>query len=76
MNTYLFSLINFITNNEELFQMNADILSVNTRHKHYHHKPTANLLCFQKNGYYAGIKIFNNLPSDLESLMNENHDLK
>jgi hypothetical protein len=45
--------------------------SVNTRHKNYLHKPTANLSCFQKSMHYAGIKIFNTLPSDLKSLTNE-----
>jgi hypothetical protein len=43
----------------------------NTRHKHQLHKPTANLSCIQKSLYDAGIKMFNNLPSDLRSLMNE-----
>jgi hypothetical protein len=33
--------------NEEHFQTNADVHSVNIRHKHYLHKPTANLSCFQ-----------------------------
>ena len=68
---YIYSLINLITNNEEHFQTNADVHSVNTRHKHCLHKPTANLSCFQKSAYYAGINIFNNLPSDLKGLMNE-----
>jgi hypothetical protein len=68
---YIFSLINFITSKEEHFQTNADIHSVNTRHKNYLHKPPANLSCFQKSTYYAGIKIFNNLPSALKILMHE-----
>jgi hypothetical protein len=34
---YIFSLMNFVTNNKEHFQTNADIHSVNTRHKHYLH---------------------------------------
>jgi hypothetical protein len=67
---YIFSLINFITNNEKHFQNNADV-RVNTRHKHYLHKPPANLSCFQKSTCNVGIKIFNNLPPDLKSLMNE-----
>jgi hypothetical protein len=66
-----FSLINFITNNEEHFQTNADVHSVNTSHKGYLHVPTANFSCFQKSTYYAGIKIFNNLPPYLKSLLNE-----
>jgi hypothetical protein len=65
---YLYSLINFITNNEEHFQMNADVHSVNVRHKHCLHKPTANSSCFQKS---AQIKIFSNLPYDLKCLMSE-----
>jgi hypothetical protein len=51
--------------------MQMDI--VNTRHEHYLHKPAANLLCFQKSAYYAGNKIFNNLSSDLKSLLREHY---
>jgi hypothetical protein len=40
------------------------------------HRPIANLLCFQKSTYYVGIKIFNNLPSGLKSLMNEKAQFK
>jgi hypothetical protein len=70
---HIFSLINFITNKEERFQSNADVHTVNTRHKNYlhgPHKPPANPSCFQESTYctyYAGIKIFNNLLSDLKS---------
>jgi hypothetical protein len=45
--------------------------AVLTRHKHYLHKPTAKISCFQKSAYYDRIKIFNNLPSYVRSLMNE-----
>jgi hypothetical protein len=64
---YMFSLIYFITNNKQQFQTNADVHSINTRHKHYIY----NLSCFEKSAYYSGIKISNNLPSDLRSLINE-----
>jgi hypothetical protein len=60
---YIFSLTLFITNNDEHFQTNADVHCVNTRYKHYLHKPTASLSSFQKSTHYAGIKIFNSLPS-------------
>jgi hypothetical protein len=49
---YIFSLINFITNNEEHFQSNAELHSVNTRHKHYLRKPTVreqNILWWDQN---------------------------
>jgi hypothetical protein len=50
--------------------------SVNTRNKNQLHKPTANLSCFQKSAYYAGIKISNNLPSNLTSLVNKKAQFK
>jgi hypothetical protein len=50
--------------------------NVNTRHKHCLHRPIANLSCFHKSVYYAGIKICNKLPSDLKCLINEKALLK
>jgi hypothetical protein len=38
---YVFPLINLIINNQERFQTNADVHSVNTRNKHHLHRPTA-----------------------------------
>jgi hypothetical protein len=70
---YEYIYINFITNNKELFLMNVDVHSVNTRHKHGLHKPTANLSCLWKSIYYAGIKIFSNLQSDLKCLKVATH---
>jgi hypothetical protein len=72
---YIFSLLNFIMNNQEHFQTNSAVHSVNTRNKHHLHRPAANLTCFQKNTYF-GIKIFNNLPSSLKRLMNEKAKFK
>jgi hypothetical protein len=68
---YIYSLINFNTNNIEPYQTNADVHSINTRHKHCLHKPAANFSCFQKNAYSTGIKIFNKLPLNIKSLMKE-----
>jgi hypothetical protein len=47
------------------------LYSVNTRNKHHLHRQTTNLSCFQKRAYYAGINIFNSLPSSLKSFMND-----
>jgi hypothetical protein len=55
---YKFTLINFVVNNQDHFQTNSAIHSVNTRNRDHHHKQTANLSYFQKSAYYAGIKIF------------------
>jgi len=67
---YIFTLMNFVVNNQERFQTNSAIHS-NTRNRDHLHRPTANLSCFQKSAYYAGTKIFNSLPSNFRSLMNE-----
>jgi hypothetical protein len=67
---YIFTLMSFVVNNQELFQTNSAIHSVNIRKRDHLHRPTANFSCFQKSAYHAGIKIFNSLPSYLKSLMN------
>jgi hypothetical protein len=66
---YVLSLKDFNANNEEHIQTIMDVHGVNTRHKYYPHKPSANFSCFQKSTYFTGINIFNNLLSDLKSLM-------
>jgi hypothetical protein len=73
---YLFSLLDFIINNQEHFQTNSAVHSVNTRNMHHLRRPVANLSCFQKGTYYSGIKVFKNLPSSLKSLTNEKAEFK
>jgi hypothetical protein len=46
---YIFSLINFITNNEKHFQKNTDEHSVNTRHKHYINCGVSNPVAWRDN---------------------------
>jgi hypothetical protein len=64
----IFSLMNFIINNQENFQTNSSIHNIKRRNKHFLHRPNANLSCFQKSTFYAGIIIFNNLPPSLAIL--------
>jgi IS1 family transposase len=73
---YIFSLINFILNNQEHFQTNSSIHSIDTRNKHHLHRPNANLSCFQKSTFYATIRVFNRLPLSLISLKNEKTKFK
>ena len=68
---YVLSVMNFSVNNQEHFQKNSSIHNINTRSKHHHHRPNANLSCFQKSIFYAGIKIFDSLPHSLTILKNE-----
>jgi hypothetical protein len=68
---YIFSLMMFVVDNQDNFQTNSSIHGVDTRNKTQHHRPIANLLCFQKGVSYADIKIFNSLPSSILNLRND-----
>jgi IS1 family transposase len=72
----IFPLLIFIINNQEHFQVNSAVHSVNTRNKHHLHRPVANLTCFQRSAYYSAINIFNNLPASLGYLMKEKAKFK
>jgi hypothetical protein len=70
---YIFSIMNFIINNQENFQAHSSVHSINTRNKHNLHRTTANLSYFLKSTFCAGINIFNSLPLTLTNLR---HNLK
>jgi hypothetical protein len=73
---YIFSLTKFILNNQENFQTNLSIHSIDNRNKHHLLRPNANLSSFQKSSFYAGIRIFNRLPLSLINLKNEKTQFK
>jgi hypothetical protein len=73
---YIFSLMNFIVNNQEHFQTNSAVHGVNARNRHDLHRPAAKLSCFQKSAYYSSIKILNNLPCSVKSLINKKVQFK
>ena len=68
---YTISLLNFIINNQEIFQTNSSIFHINARNKQHLHRPNANLPCFQKSTFYAGINIFNILPPRVTIVKND-----
>jgi hypothetical protein len=70
---FLLSLLLFIVDNMEKFQRNLDINSISTRHRYNPHVPNSNLSKYQKEVYYSGIKIFNNLPPNVKKL---SHNIK
>jgi hypothetical protein len=72
---YIFSLMNFIVNNQN-FQTNLSVHNINTRNKHHFHRPNAILSCFQKSTLYDGIRIYSSLPHSLTSLQNEKAKFK
>jgi hypothetical protein len=75
MSKYIFISEHYL-NNQEHFQTNSSIHSIDTSNKHHLHRPNANLSGFQKSTFYAGIRIFNRLPLSLISLKNEKTKFK
>jgi hypothetical protein len=53
---YIFTLMNFVVNNQEHFQKNSALHSVDTRNRGRLHEPTTNLSSFQRSAYYAASK--------------------
>jgi hypothetical protein len=73
---YILSLMLFIVDNLEDFQTNAYIHGLDTRNKNQSHLPIVNLSCAQKGVAYCGIKIFNNLPSNIQIHRNDRKKFK
>ena len=70
---YIFSLMMFVAKNRELFVINANVHNFPTRLHNDLHLPNANLSVFQKGVYISGVKIFNNLPTDLKQISHNIH---
>jgi hypothetical protein len=73
---YIFSLMNFVANNQEYFETNSAIHNFNTRNRDHLYRSIANLSCFEKSAYCSGIRIFNSLPSNLRGLKNKKMQFK
>jgi hypothetical protein len=65
---YLFSLLLCIINNKNYFITNSENHSMHTRSSNNFHLPQANLAIYQKDVYYSGVKVFNNLPQDTKDI--------
>ena len=63
---YIFSLLQFVVKNSNLFPLNKNIHSFNTRQQSNSHQPSAHLRKYQLGPYYMGINLFNTLPSTLK----------
>ena len=68
--------MNLFINNQEIFETNSSILNIHTRNKHHLHRLNANLSCFQKSKFSAGIKIVNNIPHSVTILKNDKTKFK
>jgi len=68
---YIFSLLMFVVKNKDLFLLNSDIHTINTRNNSNLYVPNTNLTIFQKGVLYSGCKIYKNLPPHIKGLSND-----
>jgi hypothetical protein len=66
----------FVVNNRNLFLDNADLYSIKTRNSYNLYLPLPHLTKYQKGVYYAGIWLFNHLPTSIKNTANETKVLK
>jgi hypothetical protein len=59
----------------ELFTPNADIHAKNTRNKFNIFLPQTRLTKYKKGVYFAGIKIFNHLPENINKFTNNGYKI-
>jgi hypothetical protein len=64
---YLFSLLLFVSYNKALSSSNIDSHTIATRQSQDVYLPQANLTVYQKGVYYAGIKMYNKISTEIKS---------
>jgi len=62
---YILSLMRFLSSNLDTFTFNSSIHNINTRYRLKLHKPLVNLKIYQQSSYYNCVNIYNKLPEDL-----------
>jgi hypothetical protein len=65
---YIFSLLLFFINNNEVFPTINEIHSICTRHSDNLHRTLLHLTKAQKGVYFSGIKVYNSLPQSIKQL--------
>jgi hypothetical protein len=70
---YMLSLMLFIVYNQKDFLTNANAHGLDTRNKNHLYLPVVSLSCVQK---WSGVKIFNSLPSNIQSYRNDRKRFK
>jgi hypothetical protein len=61
----------FVVKNKDLFLLNSDIHTINTRNNSNLYMPNTNLTIFQKGVLYSGCKIYNKLSPHIKGLSND-----
>ena len=73
---YIIPLLTLVSNNREKYFANSEIHNINARHISNLHLPRAHLNIYQKGVYYSGIKIFNSLPQDIKTYIDNPRTFK
>jgi hypothetical protein len=73
---YIFSVLLFVTKNNDQFLSNSQVHKINTRQTSDVYVPTANLTIYQKGVYYSGIKIYNHLSTVIKDLSGDENKFK
>ena len=73
---YIYSLLLFVMDNGDCFEVNSEIHNINTRNKSNLHLPISNLSVYQKGPYYTAIRVFNSLPSQIKELCHNRNQFK
>jgi hypothetical protein len=72
---YILSLSLFLVKNINIFKINSMVHSINTRHCSHLYLHTAHMNWVQKGVDHSGIKVFNCLPTRINSLSNTNKNI-
>jgi hypothetical protein len=67
MSQYVLPLLKFVLNNREQYYANFEIHNINTTHTKNLHLTRTHLSIYQKEVYYPGIKIYNSLPRNIKT---------
>jgi hypothetical protein len=65
-----------VVNNREYFMENSELYDSKTRNNKNLLQPQSNLFIYQRSPHYAGIKIYNNLPTQIKLLSSNFNQFK
>jgi hypothetical protein len=68
---YIFFLVLYAENKKHLLTQNLEVHNHDARSANNFHLPITNLTKYQKGAHFAGIKIFNHLPTHIKYVVKE-----
>jgi hypothetical protein len=68
---YLYSVMMFVVNNLDKFQLNSSVYGINTRNTEHLHRPVTHLSVYQTDVYYTGVRLFNRLATNIFTMKDE-----